>query len=205
MPPEFGAGNPWDVSTNFVPVCANYGLTVPMWFCPVRADETAAAYAAAKIKLGRDMSTVADLNAFLNGVYGFGLTIMNHNLWVKKTSSSGIVSPAPGAVLPNTDLATYGWPVKTTSPGSGHVPFMSDACFSGYGTSGTTSVSDINIIGANNLIVAGIKLKKTSGHVSNGQIQSVNMVFADGHVATHNKQQIQAPWSDPSQPVSFFY
>src|SRR5215469_4861714 len=30
-----GGGNPWDCATNFVPVCATYGLTVPMWFCPV--------------------------------------------------------------------------------------------------------------------------------------------------------------------------
>lgn len=204
MPPEYGAGNPWDVSTNFVPACANFGLTVPMWFCPVRTEETTAAYTAAKLKLGHEMNTVADLNVFLNGVYGFGLTILNHNMWVKKTSGS-VANPDSSFILPNTDLATWGWPAKTTSLGSAHIPFMSDAYFSGYGTSGGTSVNDINIAGANNLFVAGISLKKTSGHVSGGQIRSVNMVFADGHAATHNRQQIQCAWSDPNQPVGFFY
>src|SRR5262245_57460851 len=29
-------GNPWDMATSFIPAVANYGLTVPMWFCPAR-------------------------------------------------------------------------------------------------------------------------------------------------------------------------
>ena len=32
-------GNPWDMSTNFIPVVANFGLSVPMWFCPARQRE----------------------------------------------------------------------------------------------------------------------------------------------------------------------
>ena len=35
--------NPWDVSLNMVPGLAPYGLTIPMWFCPVRPTEYAAA------------------------------------------------------------------------------------------------------------------------------------------------------------------
>src|ERR1017187_9506403 len=48
-----GAGaNPWDVGPGFTPAVANYGLTVPMWFCPVRTEETSAQYAAAKALIG---------------------------------------------------------------------------------------------------------------------------------------------------------
>src|SRR6516162_8337724 len=58
-----GSGaNPWDVSLAFIPSCANYGLTVPMWFCPVRTEETAAQYAAARAYLGHDLSSIDDLN-----------------------------------------------------------------------------------------------------------------------------------------------
>jgi prepilin-type N-terminal cleavage/methylation domain-containing protein/prepilin-type processing-associated H-X9-DG protein len=54
----FGGGNPWDVNGNFVPSCAAYGLTVPMWFCPVRTEEAAAQYAAARSYLGHDMINI---------------------------------------------------------------------------------------------------------------------------------------------------
>ena len=32
-------GNAWDVNPVMVTTLANYGLTVPMWFCPVRPEE----------------------------------------------------------------------------------------------------------------------------------------------------------------------
>ena len=201
MPLAFGAGNPWDVSTNFVPACASFGLTVPMWFCPVRTAETTTAYAAAKLKLGHDMNTVADLNIFLNGAFGFGLTILNHNIWVKKDA----IAPNPAAIQPNTDLATYGFLNKTTDLGSGHIPYMSDAAFSGYGSNGGTSVDDLNTSGTDNLFVAGINLKKTSGHAVGRPVRSINMVFADGHAETHNRSQIKCVWFDSGQPTGFFY
>src|ERR1700683_876424 len=31
---DAGGGNIWDISPGFVPACASYGLTAPMWFCP---------------------------------------------------------------------------------------------------------------------------------------------------------------------------
>src|SRR5215510_1556443 len=31
--------NVWDVSLEMVPALAPFGLTVPLWFCPVRTDE----------------------------------------------------------------------------------------------------------------------------------------------------------------------
>ena len=189
MPPDFGGGNPWDVSTNFVTTCANYGLTVPMWFCPVRAEESAAQYAAAlKMAPPNTLSTINDLNRFLNGYFGFGLTILNHNLWVKRGT---ILANAEA----NTDPAIYGWPVKTSDRASAQIPFMSDACFSGYQSPAPatlTSVDAINVTGANNLSVSGGgNPKKSSGHAANAKLQSVNMVFADGHAATHTKKQVQ--------------
>jgi prepilin-type N-terminal cleavage/methylation domain-containing protein/prepilin-type processing-associated H-X9-DG protein len=192
MPPAFGGLNPWDVGSNFVPACASYGLTVPMWFCPARTDESSAQYAAAKMLLGREMSNVTDLNQFLNAYFGNGLTILNHNLWVQRKFPGFPLSiPDPMNTVPKTDPALYGWPEKTTDRASAHVPFMSDACFSGYGTPAGPNVNNINIKGANNLMVSGANPKKSSGHAANGQLQSVNLVFVDGHVAANKKQLIK--------------
>src|SRR5689334_23078425 len=94
-----GGLNPWDVNGNFIPGVAGYGLSVPMWFCPVRTTETAAQYLAAKSVLGHDMSSVSDLNTYLqffganNSSPQYALVVMNHNLWVSRTVSAANIAP----------------------------------------------------------------------------------------------------------------
>jgi prepilin-type N-terminal cleavage/methylation domain-containing protein/prepilin-type processing-associated H-X9-DG protein len=205
----YGGGNPWDVNGNFVPSCANYGLTVPMWFCPVRKDETAAQYTAAKSYLGHEMNSVADLNRYLAQFFGGlpanptdgqlegALVIMNHNLWVyrEKPGFTGKI-PNPAMTVANTDPAIYGWPKKTTDRSSAFVPFMSDACFSGYGTPGGTSTDNINVFGANNSATL-IAARKSSGHVTSRSVGSisVNLAFADGHVSSNKKPAIKCVYN----------
>jgi prepilin-type processing-associated H-X9-DG protein len=208
-----GSGaNPWDVDLAFIPTCAGFGLTVPMWFCPVRDQETAAQYAAARTFLGHDMSSIDDLNKYLANFYGGSFVILNHNLWVeRKPNTVGIAgmlpTPTIGAIpgtIANTDPAIWGWPTKTTDSASAHVPFFSETCFSGYGTTASVNTDNINITGANNLPTA----KKTSGHVyhSLGSI-SVNLVFVDGHVESHKKEFINCVYrGDPGfSGPGFFY
>ena len=212
-----GAGNPWDVNGNFIPAVANYGLTVPMWFCPVRAAETAAQYAAARTALGREMTSVADLNAYLqffgtNPDLSQALVVMNHNLWVQRrvvsTTPFGSVVmgnpiPNPALTTANTDPALYGWPAKTTDRAAAHVPFISDACFAGYGTTPSVNTDNINITFANNPGVA--PAKKSSGHVYGGSLGglSVNLAFADGHVESRKKQKMQGVYK--AADAGWFY
>lgn len=203
--PAGSGGNPWDVDLRFIPVCASYGLTVPMWFCPVRTEETDAEYAAAKSYLGHDMTTISDLNKYLSNFYG-GFVIMNHDLWVERNN---VPNPKKPPTTAGTDPGIWGWPAKYGDRASAHVPFISDQCFSGYGSPTPYNITDdINITGANNLpsIVAE---KKTSGHVYRHSVSSlsVNSVFADGHVESHNKQKIKWVYSgDPGfQNPGFFY
>ena len=181
-----------------------------MWFCPVRTEETAAQYAAANSFLGHSLATIDDLNKYLANFFGGGFVIMNHNLWVnRKPNSVYIAGSLPDPSVPptvaNTDPATYGWPTKTTDRASAFVPFISDACFSGYGSPPGANTDNINITGANNsssLVAA----KKTSGHVygkSLGSI-SVNMTFADGHVAAHKKQLMRGVYNGDSSSVWFY-
>ena len=192
--PNGSGGNPWDLAydttTGMVPVLGPYGLNVPMWFCPVRTLETSAQYAAAQKLLGRPMITLADLDSYLSSEYngtpgGFGV-IMNHSYWVPRGSAPG------GIIQSNTPPALYGgFPSKTSERSAPVVPFITDACFSGYGPlPDDTLKKDINLTGANN--EAGIiTANKTSGHAWRGKLNSVNCAYADGHVELHNYNKIQ--------------
>ena len=170
-----------------------------------------------KTYLGRDMTSVADLNRYLSQFFGGlsanptdvelegALVIMNHNLWVyrEKPGFSGKI-PHPGLTTANTDPALYGWPRKTTDKSSALVPFISDACFSGYGTPGGPSLNNINITFANNASTL-VQAKKSSGHVSGGVGSiSVNAAFADGHVATRKQQAIKCVYTGDSG-TGWFY
>jgi prepilin-type N-terminal cleavage/methylation domain-containing protein/prepilin-type processing-associated H-X9-DG protein len=209
-----GAGNPWDVNSDFVPAVASYGLTAPMWFCPARTDETAAQYAkASSLTPPNLLSSTDDLNRFLSSYYGGDLVIMNHNLWVQRVSLSsspfgGVTASAPlftsAGTQPNTDPALYGWPAKVTDRASAHVPFISDAAFAGYGTPNSVNSNDINIREANNLAALGYP-KKASGHVSGGGVGaiSVNLTFADGHVESRKKNSLRCVYK--ATDAGWFY
>jgi prepilin-type N-terminal cleavage/methylation domain-containing protein/prepilin-type processing-associated H-X9-DG protein len=195
--PQGAGGNPWDVGRGFTTNIANYGLTVPMWFCPVRKQETAAQFTSARTSLGHDLATIADLDTYLASYFGGNFVIMNHNLWVNRQSSNpniagSLPDPSVPPTVAGTDPAIYGWPIKTIDRACTYVPFISDACFSGYGSPGGANVDNINISGANNA-PSIIAADKTSGHVFNQSLSSisVNCAYADGHVAAHKKQFIR--------------
>ena len=194
-----GAGNPWDVSPNFVPVMGTYGLTAGMWFCPARPEERTAA---ALFNGSKPIDSLIDVSNYMANLVG-GVTIMNHNLWVSRNPAAmaNLQVPSPNYIVAGTDLARYGFPVKTTDIASRHIPFISDSCLSGYGSIGDGNVSHINLNTMNNFP----KANKYSGHKMNGQLKSVNGVYADGHVETHKKSQVQCVWLDSNQPVGFFY
>jgi prepilin-type N-terminal cleavage/methylation domain-containing protein/prepilin-type processing-associated H-X9-DG protein len=199
-----GEGNPWDIGPEFVPTMAGYGLTAGMWFCPARPEESSAAVT---INGGLPIATLTDVTNYMAKLVGAGgLYVMNHNLWVSRGSTtvgiSVIESPDSQNIVANTDLKIYGFPKKATDNASRHIPFLSDTCFSGYGSTIGTSVNNINITGADN--TANLKIaRKYSGHVANRQLNSVNAVYADGHVESHNKQKIQCVWK--SGTSGWFY
>jgi prepilin-type N-terminal cleavage/methylation domain-containing protein/prepilin-type processing-associated H-X9-DG protein len=201
--PLGGAGNPWDVSGDFVPVMGKYGLTAGMWFCPARSEE---ATAATLFNNNNPIATLNDVTNYMhNLVNAGGLYVMNHSLWVDRKVSSafmaGIEIPNPDGNVANTDPAIYGWPKKTIDKCCAYVPFISDCCLSGYGTTPDANVNSVNITTMNNFPTA----KKHSGHVVGGQLISVNLAFADGHVISHKKQLIQCVWKNPDGSSSWFY
>ncbi len=199
-----GAGNPWDIGPEFVPTMGGFGLTPGMWFCPARPEE---AGAAVTINGGVPISSLTDVTNYMAKLVGAaGLYVMNHNLWVTRSQTVGISvleTPDPQFAVANTDPKIYGFPKKTTDKASTIVPFISDTCFSGYGSSVGTGLKNINVTGADN--TANLKLaRKYSGHVSSGQLSSVNAGFVDGHVEARSKQKIQCVWLNPGV-AGWFY
>jgi prepilin-type N-terminal cleavage/methylation domain-containing protein/prepilin-type processing-associated H-X9-DG protein len=197
-------GNPWDMSTNFIPAVANFGLSVPMWFCPARQRESLAQYQNALKTYNINLVSVVDLNTYLSRFFGGGgFVIMNHNFWVQRKSAFGASSPDPSGNIAGTDPALYGWPRKTTDRAAGLVPFVSDACFSGYGTAATQNVRDINTSFANNDPLP--PAQKYSGHCAGTTLKSVNVAYVDGHVELHVTAQIRCNFFNGGQQAGWFY
>jgi prepilin-type N-terminal cleavage/methylation domain-containing protein/prepilin-type processing-associated H-X9-DG protein len=195
-----GAGNPWDMGGIFVTTMGNYGLTAGMWFCPVRPEEMTGA---AVLNGNKPITTLTDVTNYMAHLVA-GVSVMNHNLWVTRGSGFSQV-PNPNDWVPGTDPAKYGSPIRTGDRASRYVPWLSDACISGYGTTGNLQlVNNINIKLVDNF--ANYKtVHKYSGHVLSGKLKSVNALYVDGHVASHNKSQMQCVFYDQGQPAGFFY
>jgi prepilin-type N-terminal cleavage/methylation domain-containing protein len=200
-----GGHNVWDMSTNFIPTVASYGLTVPMWFCPARTKEVTAQYQNAQNQYGITIVSVVDLNNYLNKFFGGDFIVMNHNFWVQRSNPTyGISVPSAsiGQLISGTDPYTMGWPKKTTDRAAGLIPMISDACFSGYGSNPTKNIADINTDHANNAPLP--PAQKYSGHCIGTKIKSVNAAYPDGHVSLHNEGAIQCVYMAPDGTYWFY-
>jgi hypothetical protein len=119
--------NPWDVSPEMVPKLEPFGLTVPMWFCPVRPDEFKEANDwFRQQKQGQGIRSIADLNKYL--VHRFGnFALLLHDWWVPRTLDKDAkrIFPMPG--LSGTVTRTKdGWPRRLEDPVASFQPIISD-------------------------------------------------------------------------------
>jgi prepilin-type N-terminal cleavage/methylation domain-containing protein/prepilin-type processing-associated H-X9-DG protein len=187
-----GGSYGWDVGTNMCSGLALYGLTVPMWFCPVRPTELVPVNKYCNMKFGHDCQNITELSDYFSADYPTELSL-NHNWWVPRNgqnppTTTGVypkdwstINIKPGWVL-NAPSTSYGWPVKTTSRSVSLVPFISDKCYSGTGlgldpNSGPMSPDPATI-------------SPLTAHFSGGVLNGVNAAYADGHVEYHNKSKI---------------
>jgi len=171
----------------------NYGLTVPMYFCPVlpppndfnSADTT---YFSSS---GKHIDTLQDLNSWAISRYqGGGESLINYNDWIKRlgpTSTGNAYYPIddfsatpPPSFLQKTMGNTLGWPQKTSDPSAALVPFLSDLCHS-LQSKHLTSIT---------------VLDPTTAHFFAGNLDGVNAAFADGHVVKRNPQDMQCQYDD---------
>jgi prepilin-type N-terminal cleavage/methylation domain-containing protein/prepilin-type processing-associated H-X9-DG protein len=186
-------GNPTDVTTNFLNNLAGYGMTVPMYFCPVRQADIDAANAwfyanGVPYHSNLGIVTLAELNQWftstsgrsVNGHYGKLL----HDWWVPRSNGS-IMFPVPnGSDAPVNALP---WPGKTSDISASQQPIISDLAESS-GT--TTNISTI---------------PNTDAHFFGGVINSINLGYADGHVQLHNRATISWQYTGNDGAQSYFY
>ena len=172
--------NPWDVASTTVSNLEPYGLTVPLWFCPVRPDEYAAANVWALANLGHGLGSPKDLQDYQTRRYGT-FALMYHSWYVPRPMSSGAYFPVPNG---SNSRLPDGWPGTTSDPMAARAPIITDLCA---------------ISGAVTSLSAGTV---SGGHKFNNQVESVNVTFGDCHTETINNKRIQ--WQYRGNWTSFY-
>jgi prepilin-type processing-associated H-X9-DG protein len=161
--PRFDNGiinNAWDVDPRMITNLGPYGLTVPMWYCPVRPQNFADDDAWSRSAAGgsRALATLPDLvRAVTRSGYSPVLAICYHSWWVPRSGAAGLYP----VTVPNTNP----WPVSITDPQVGAQPILTDRSAS---------------LGNTNPLLAG------EGHPYGGKLKSINLLFGDGHVETRH-------------------
>jgi prepilin-type N-terminal cleavage/methylation domain-containing protein/prepilin-type processing-associated H-X9-DG protein len=188
----------WDVGTNMCNHLIQYGLTVPMWFCPTRTWEFDTANNWVINKYGHPISSIQELTEYFRHSYD-GEVIMNHNWWVPRKAGNSMFpkdyGPRPPNAFLGTDPVLYGWPKNISDKAAAKVPFMSDKSCSGStsGTGNTPATPDVE----------NVNLR--TSHVFGGKLSGVNLAFADGHVEAHTKAGMKAVYSPKNAGNSFWF
>jgi prepilin-type N-terminal cleavage/methylation domain-containing protein len=174
FPLNRGTGyNTWDVSTNMPTGLAASGLTVPMWFCPVRPTDYEYANNFSMQNYGTPIATIDQLTAYYTRSYGNFCT-MNHSWWVPRISTGTTYFPVPNNGT-GQSRTTDGWPRTITDPNVGIAPIISDmATVSGF-----------------NIYVDSIT---NGGHFYGRNLKNINATYADAHTETVIKRKMQWQW-----------
>jgi len=153
--------NPWDVPNQLAPALETHGLSVPMWFCPARPDD----FLDAKKWVSQNTPTntlmsINDLVGYYRDRYYANTTFV----WI--ANHNWWVPRMGGSTkfpFNNADPYPY-WPDGTDDPVVNIKPIMSDKC------SSLTS--------------------QVEGHPYRKQVESVNLVFGDGHVEMRKRSEM---------------
>jgi prepilin-type N-terminal cleavage/methylation domain-containing protein len=179
--PIYGSlgNNPWDIPFEMVPGMQQYGLTVPMWFCPSRPKEFQEANTWSERFRQKPISNNDDLRDYYAQRWPLGFVIMQHSWWVPRSGKSGFqVMPVGRA---NTNSVTVGWPTSLDAPGSTINPILTDTLMhQGFTT---------NVAGA---FGGHPRSAGDSGwHIQGGNVASVSRAYADGRAETVRRAKIE--------------
>lgn len=213
-------GNPSDVWTNFVTQMSDYGLTVPIFFCPARPQDYISAnnwcigyYEATAHRAVPGISSIQDLNAYFmaktNVVYNGAMgrsengaySKLYYAWWVQRYNGPTPYGSAVNDYFPAVNYSgdggqgansapvnSIGWPLKTTDTVAGRAPILTDLAEGAAGSqSSPPSTSTIS---------------PTEAHFYDGQLDSVNVTFGDGHVELHGNAMIQ--WQYSAEAGQFY-
>jgi prepilin-type N-terminal cleavage/methylation domain-containing protein/prepilin-type processing-associated H-X9-DG protein len=204
--PAGGGAYAWDISPNLPEILKPYEMTVPMWFDPVRPFAFSdyvkwikANEPAPPSPLSNPMNITNVINYFSRSYTAEISWQGGYCYWVPRWNGTGM-PPAGASVFPPDyskmafppvyiksaapTCLVYGWPVKTSDRAVGMVPFISDTCGSGNGNGLTTPPG--GVVGPN-----AANLSPNLGHFQNHQFHQINLGYADGHVASHNLNDVR--------------
>jgi prepilin-type N-terminal cleavage/methylation domain-containing protein len=162
--------NPWDVADAMIPAVQNYGLTVPMFFCPVRPGELTEAQMWLQRQHQRTLSSNEDLRFYYSRRWTFGFAIMQHSWWVPRSGQPGFkVMPSTSRV--NTNSMVEGWPTRLEDPGGATSPIVTDTLYKdGFETNLQKAWGGHPTV------------KADSGfQIQGGRAASISRAYADGH------------------------
>jgi prepilin-type processing-associated H-X9-DG protein len=167
--PRFDNGiinNTWDLDPRMIRALGPYGLTVPMWYCPVRPEEFAADDAWRRsyppFGGGRPLTTLDDLILAVTRTYGPDDAICYHAWWVPRRGSGGLLYPVS---------TNYVWPTSLNDKAAALQPILTDR----LATSGGSTAVPFS----------------GGAHPYRARVRSSNLLFGDGHVETHQRELIE--------------
>jgi prepilin-type N-terminal cleavage/methylation domain-containing protein/prepilin-type processing-associated H-X9-DG protein len=167
--PRFDNGsqnNTWDVDPRMISGLGPYGMTVPMWYCPVRPAEFDKDNTWCVQNLHHPETSLTDLQSAVTSAFGATLAVCYHSWWVPRAGAYG-----PNTLFPATNPNTNPWPVSLTDRQVSQRPILSDRLPS-------LNSPDPALLGA-------------VGHPVNNKLKSVNLLFGDGHVEQHKAAEVQ--------------
>lgn len=175
--------NTFDISSAFIPNMANYGVTVPLFFCPARQLEWTTAQQWMQLNYHRSLATIPDLVLY----YDRDMTseaIISHCWWIPRPiegiTGEGLF-PSLQFARANGDQVrnTNGWPSSAKDPPLALAqPFMSDATISYEG------VTDVSRAYGGHPTAGGDTTQYGAEVFYGTKVASVNRGYVDGHVET---------------------
>jgi prepilin-type N-terminal cleavage/methylation domain-containing protein/prepilin-type processing-associated H-X9-DG protein len=166
--------NTWDISPgvsgapSMITALGPYGLTVPMWYCPVRPGDFDGdnAWCESTAGGGHPLASLSDLLRAVTRTYPT-IAVCYHAYWVPRVGTAGL--------YPVTVPSTNPWPTSLTDRQVGVQPILTDRA---------ASQSDSN---------PG-DLGNGSGHPYGGKLKNMNLLYGDGHVELERAALVQMRW-----------
>jgi hypothetical protein len=184
--------NPWDVSVDMVPALAKYGLTAPMWFCPIRTREYQEANDWFRRTHNREIRSIEDLRDYFGYMFG-NFAMIQHSWWVPRPAGG----PDSTLLLPSNNsgwcLTTNGWPTRLSDQNAVEQPILTDALMQ------EGRVPDATAAFGGHATSAG-----TSWHIMGKNPRSLNRAYADGHAVMVPLKQIQLQYVGGNYYSSYY-
>lgn len=186
--------NPTDVAgggRGFPVTMGCYGMTMQMWFCPVRPQEYTQVEQDFRKVHHRDLSTLRDLTLAVRRDSENPFCKLYHEWWVPRPNGNPQAPttkwfPVPKTIDParsSEPSDTFsprneklGWPKRTEDKIALNQPIISD-CAEGSGVCTVNTPID--------------QARIRQGHPFNGVCANVNVGYADGHVETHPRLRMR--------------